>query len=1640
MVNDRSKTKSDGIPDSEPLRNNGDQYVQSQLLPSSSQSQNVPQSNTSGSLNPSSSSSPSRSVYLDSNLELDGNGLTLYSGSTSRPASGTETPVFEDSIENSRHTQASGSTVPATVEHERLGTVIPSDNVLEQPNEYSNTNDNINNNSKDNNKPGLNPPNTTNAYSNYTKVRPSAFAFASMKPESSFLSHTTPNNNTNNYSSISLSPSFSSSSSNSNFSASSNSPGQLPIHPRLSNAQPTNTNASLNTFVTAPLHSLKTNTISNALSNTTSHDQQQRQQSPFYRSRRISIENAGFTMSMRPTRSSYLSTNSISDSNSNRNVARNRRRSSIATRNSSIVPKTTFESFAHSTGALQKTYTNFEVDGGTSGGGRRRSSVLKRFGQLKQNNNSGSLFLTKSQNINTSNSNTNTNSNTNHISFPNEGLLQVPYDNKRNSVPWSEATSVIEVTDLNANNHTQYQPNNSSTHGWPSATEDTRTKQKFKKKHSRLLKKSHLESIHNWLYRTSFLFLMLCFSAVVAAMPIDMIIQSQKTGQFWNAIIIIAAYALLAMIAGIITIFRIISTNRSLAAIPHNYTPGLADVPIELYKNIQSELQRCRDIARKARPIFRNPPLRISHDGLMPPSVKQRGRLADTTYIEVIKLASETIVNKAQVLHPYLDRSPGMSLLSYVYMLFHHGVIATSEDVVKKFVEQFECARYSGKLVTEAQFAQFMESCHKILVSMRINVDRSQLEYMPVVSRQPSARQYTNVGVGLHPQLSRRSSYLDPTAITQQNGLGLNINGNNIQKEMYSNIPLLPLPPADITRKDSVQASYSSTPMSQTSTTGSVVYTAPAFNSLNNYDLPPSLKTFDNYGATAGAALVRENEKPTEKEHELVFKNPWSSNGQQNTLSAAYHPSTLTTNYTNFNSGIISGTPSSTHLAVDPPLRNRSIATMHSFGNYFVGHNGEYDTYNNDSNTNNANRINHNNDSNMLWNPVYESSPQEFISSMTDLTRERLARRAAASNAKSAHSLRSTQSTHGLQSTHSTHGLRSTNSLNSPHALNSTHSLHSNVSADSTGSKIIHKVPSIPVSNNSGNQAQYQAQTFLEPPPQQTQHFQHLQQYSNEPSAVIQSQNPKLKVVDNQNNLHFQNLKEREQIVELQQMQQQLKNFTNSNMMTTMTSEFGQSTHEDRIPEGRVVEDGINEGATGSESHSKKHLRHTLHIPYLHNHHAPRRRSSASSVIIHPSPNDEPWHESKQEMDMLQRSNSRPGETLAVSPKITVTSTAPGPRRSSVSSTSFYSSGPQQYQHYNQKEVPSSTSNIDISSTVPISLNRSSSFSFAHPSVEVTALPNKSQALVAAAAAAKYSTVFKTASELVPKDSFFQTRPFHGHGSQQQFGKGEDPALAGNDPSTLISSASLPNSYGYQLQKSVSNLDSEHSVSNPVLTAALADSLKKSPRLSRTRTRSTNASGNDDDAEWKKQTSLEEKSLIASGSPGVAANTLTRNNSFIPIARQFGSHASHASHNSNASYNSHISPTSRTSPVPYDSYSGNNNQGSRIQFDSSIYPEEVHNVHNSSVSRRSNSFETGTSAVVPGLMLHRKLTSNSINSNNSWESGGRRFGRGPGSNNNNDIQAGEFPETLQRYNTSVNRAISGEGYNVQSNLDCEYSF
>lgn len=231
------------------------------------------------------------------------------------------------------------------------------------------------------------------------------------------------------------------------------------------------------------------------------------------------------------------------------------------------------------------------------------------------------------------------------------------------------------------------------------------------------LKEAKFQSIFwtTWYY-ISLIFLICCFITFIVATPIDTTIQSRDTGQFWNTIIILNAYGFTFILAIIIYAVRIVTTRRALNMVPHAYyIVQKGSLPTVCVRLINMELDRCDSIAQKSLPE----PGHVSHPGMMRPLLSQGGRLADTPYEDVIAVSASMIEAKSAALHPAFGRQAGMPLREYLGFLQTYGMLPTP-SIVEDFLRRYEKARFSGKLMEEDEFDNYMEACRKLLISLRI--------------------------------------------------------------------------------------------------------------------------------------------------------------------------------------------------------------------------------------------------------------------------------------------------------------------------------------------------------------------------------------------------------------------------------------------------------------------------------------------------------------------------------------------------------------------------------------------------------------------------------------------------------------------------------------------------------------------------------------------------------------------------------------------------------------------------------------------------------------------------------------------------------------------------------------------------------
>ncbi|KAK9459128.1 uncharacterized protein V1516DRAFT_681041 [Lipomyces oligophaga] len=210
------------------------------------------------------------------------------------------------------------------------------------------------------------------------------------------------------------------------------------------------------------------------------------------------------------------------------------------------------------------------------------------------------------------------------------------------------------------------------------------------------------DRISQFLYRAS-LFLFIFFTGgFVIVTPADLISQARRKDQEYNEIIVIATYLVTGGISGLLALSRLYQVRLLMADIPKRFVPGRHELPPSCANAIESELQRCEKIRAKLLPVNT-----VEHAG-MPPPWNEGRNFPHVPYVEVIIKSLSLLEGKACGVSPMLKRKPNMSVRDYVFFLQEY--MSLDDEIVRKFVAEYEDARFSEVPIELDQFKDIMKT------------------------------------------------------------------------------------------------------------------------------------------------------------------------------------------------------------------------------------------------------------------------------------------------------------------------------------------------------------------------------------------------------------------------------------------------------------------------------------------------------------------------------------------------------------------------------------------------------------------------------------------------------------------------------------------------------------------------------------------------------------------------------------------------------------------------------------------------------------------------------------------------------------------------------------------------------------------
>ncbi|ANB11540.1 Dlt1p [Sugiyamaella lignohabitans] len=288
-------------------------------------------------------------------------------------------------------------------------------------------------------------------------------------------------------------------------------------------------------------------------------------------------------------------------------------------------------------------------------------------------------------------------------------------------------------------------------------------------------------TLQGWLYRISLICFLSIFIALLVATPIDVVHQSGTSGQFWDAIIVLIAYALTVVIAIFLYLVRLIQVRTSLSDIPRRYVMRKDDVSERCASRIRSELARCATIVEETLPQSED----ISHPGLRNPDFTEGSM--DIPYEEIAAACSTIVELKSKSLHPTFVRPRGMPLREYLILLESYDLLDWSEHT-DMFLDLHEKARFSAKPLEEDEFNDYIESTIHLLYSIKV---REELKSsVPATGSNISAGLAngtdSNLGINSSPHQHLQQHHQYPTSQKQIQNQNPNENYNQNYNQSYN--------------------------------------------------------------------------------------------------------------------------------------------------------------------------------------------------------------------------------------------------------------------------------------------------------------------------------------------------------------------------------------------------------------------------------------------------------------------------------------------------------------------------------------------------------------------------------------------------------------------------------------------------------------------------------------------------------------------------------------------------------------------------------------------------------------------------------------------------------------------------------------
>lgn len=199
----------------------------------------------------------------------------------------------------------------------------------------------------------------------------------------------------------------------------------------------------------------------------------------------------------------------------------------------------------------------------------------------------------------------------------------------------------------------------------------------------------------------------------VLCTELDVVRQSFSSGQFWNAIIVLASSSLLIIWCCAISLMRRVNVARWVRSIPRYRQVSQLDMTPKMMERIEGKRLECKQMFKNQMDFST-----VEHPGLRNPlNLREGAGGSDVPYWELADTIPGLLEDNVTMAIPKLTIPVGCTVREYVMMAIQEKALEVREGdavVIERFIELYERLRYSSRSMSWDMLTEMMDSLIKV--------------------------------------------------------------------------------------------------------------------------------------------------------------------------------------------------------------------------------------------------------------------------------------------------------------------------------------------------------------------------------------------------------------------------------------------------------------------------------------------------------------------------------------------------------------------------------------------------------------------------------------------------------------------------------------------------------------------------------------------------------------------------------------------------------------------------------------------------------------------------------------------------------------------------------------------------------------